>query len=436
MNFLKRFLLAIGLPAIVLAGPALLAGSVRIAATPQPQPASEATAPVTPPTAGELQVRSGSSTVSSITRSGRYWSQTQTGFQTIAHNGTLQVSSIGPVMVEGDTEPLVRYTIVKRVQAESEDEARRRLELFRVQASSQGSAVALTVRHAGSDGQSAELRLRVPRTLAMVDLQTHGGAVSAKDLRGAVKAQSGGGKVSFDGIGGDVAVRTAGGEVEIGSVGGEMRGSTAGGAITAASIGRDASLETGGGDIQVGQVGGSVRASTAGGNVKVARAGGLVVASTAGGAIDIQRAAGTVTANNLGGPIRVGSANGVTVESGGGTIRLVDVSGALRAATAVGDIFASLAGGRRGEESALSTGGGDITVVIPAGYPLTIRAEAHSTERVKRIVSEFAAIRIRNDGPVAIAEGSLYGGGPLLRLASTNGTIYIKQQTHTEQGAR
>ncbi len=374
-------------------------------------------------------------TVSAPVREGRYWTQTVDGTQPIAPGGTLRISTIGSVTVTGDDGAPVRYTLVKRVRADAEAEARRRFDQFKLEVVREGDIVLLRLAQPGGAQQSAELKVLVPRGIKLVDLQTHGGTVEASGLDGALRAQTGGGTVELDRIAGEVTARTAGGGIEIGAIGGTIRGTTAGGPITARTIGGDAVLETGGGDIEVTEVRGSVRASTAGGGVTIGRAGGAVIASTAGGSIEIDHAAGAVTANNLGGPIRVGSGDDVTVESGGGAIRLSGVSGRLRASTVVGDIYASLAGGRRGGESLLTTGGGDITIVIPAGFPLTIRAENASPERARRIVSDFPGIQVRTVGPLAVAEGSVNGGGPLVRLAGTGGTIYIRQEGAVKERA-
>jgi len=67
-------------------------------------------------------------------------------------------------------------------------------------------------------------------------------------------------------------------------------------------------------------------------------------------------------------------------------------------------------------------------VYIPSGAVITIRAEGDRSGGARSIVSEFPGIAVRAEGPVAIAEGSLNGGGPLLRLAGIGGTIFIKKQ--------
>ena len=75
----------------------------------------------------------------------------------------------------------------------------------------------------------------------------------------------------------------------------------------------------------------------------------------------------------------------------------------------------------------LSTSAGDITVFIPSNLAVTIRAQ-NTASGIRRIVSEFPEVQVRLDDGMVIGEGTINGGGPLLRLAGSSGTIYIKRQ--------
>jgi hypothetical protein len=124
----------------------------------------------------------------------------------------------------------------------------------------------------------------------------------------------------------------------------------------------------------------------------------------------------------------VGPAQGVRLEATGGSIRLRGSSGALRAVSDVGSILAELIPGVRLQDSALSTGAGDITVFIPSNISLTIKA-LNESSRAGRIVSEFPEILVKagHQDNRTQAEGSLNGGGPVLQLTSTGGTIYLRR---------
>jgi hypothetical protein len=363
----------------------------------------------------------------SSNRDGENWTENVNGVVSVAPGGRLEIRTRGAVIVEGDSGTTVRYNLLKRVQAGNTDDARKRFMQYRVRAAERAGATVIEVVHSGENGQSAELTVLVPKTLKNVTIETHGGAVTATDLDGIVRAETGGGPMKLDRIGGALSALTAGGEIELGTVLGSIQCKSAGGSIQGTSVGGDAEIETAGGDIAVDRVGGSVRAITAGGGVRIGKAGGTVSASTAGGAIDVGQAGGAVTAKNSGGPIQIGGAEGVKCETAGGSIHLNKVSGSLVAWTGAGNVVANLASGRSTLASSLTTGGGDITVYIPAGAAITIRAENGTSGNVRTIVSEFPGLEIRTVGRMAVADGKLHGGGPLLKLTSTGGTIYIKR---------
>ncbi len=207
-----------------------------------------------------------------------------------------------------------------------------------------------------------------------------------------------------------------------------MRVVTGGGRITAVSLGGEANLATGGGDIGVQQAGATLHVSTGGGGIRIGRAGGPVIANTGGGPIEISQALGTVTTRNVGGPVQVGAARGVSCENAAGGVKLQNVSGSLRVSTAFGSILAQLLAGQPITDSFLTTANGDITVVIPSNLAVTIQARNQSADSMRRIVSEFPGVSVRMDGGQVVAEGVINGGGPVLRIAGTGGTIFIKRQ--------
>lgn len=364
---------------------------------------------------------------SKLTRDGGFWVQTVTGSEMAAPGGKLRVSTRGPITVRGGAEDQIRYTITKRVKASSEAEARRRLSRFLVRTYRQGDTSIFSVAHAGDGWGGADVNVTSPRGFREVLLETHGGTLDAADLNGSVQVQTGGGGIKLDRISGPVNARTAGGEITLGTMGNSVRCTSAGGPIRADSIRGDAVLETAGGDITAGEVGGSLRASTAGGAIRVTRAGSTVSVNTAGGAIDVGSARGMVTAESSSGPIQVGAASGVRCETGGGGIQLSNVSGGLRATTAVGNVIVQLIRGGQPEDSFLVTGLGDITVFVPSNLGIRVLARIESAGP-KRIVSDFPAVKTKVNGPLAVAEGAINGGGPVLHLTSSGGAIYIRRQ--------
>ncbi len=141
---------------------------------------------------------------------------------------------------------------------------------------------------------------------------------------------------------------------------------------------------------------------------------------------------GIVTAETGSGGIQVGKARGVRCETGSGIIRLVEVSGSVRASTVSGSVFATFAAGAPIEQSYLATNRGDITVLLPSNLAVTVKAMNESAGWVGRMNSEFDEIRpqpmpVWGKGPL-LAEGSLNGGGPLLMMTTSNGTISLKRR--------
>lgn len=367
---------------------------------------------------------------SPITREGNYWVQTVSGSAQLQGAELLRVSTRGAITLQGEDRADIAYTLKKRVRASTQESARAALSRCAVKTSRQGAWSTLVVSFPNHQQESsADLRLSVPRKLRDVEVESEGGALEARELEGSLKADTGGGSVLIDRIGGDLTVRTGGGEVRLGKIGRTVRCSSGGGSIVADSVGGEAGLSTGGGEIQIREARGPVRANTGGGNIRVDRAGGPVTASTGGGLIDVGQADGPVAAETGSGSIKVGAAKGVRCESGAGAIQLLGVYGRLRAATGMGSILAELAAGKLLEDSVLSTASGDITVFIPSNLAVTIQALTDSPG-FRKFISDFPEIRLEagSRGGRAEAQGSLNGGGPLLKLTVSEGTIYLRRQ--------
>lgn len=365
---------------------------------------------------------------SKISRSGAVWSQTIAAEESVPPAGKLKISAQGSISVGGDGGSSIRYEVTKTVKAGTEAEARRLLSRFLLKVDRQGDTTYIRLAHGADGSGSAMLRVLAPRGLREAILQTQGGPVEATDLNGAVQITTGGGGIKLDRIGGNVKAKTAGGEVVLGHISGSVHCTSAGGPIHAETIRGEAWLDTAGGEILAREIGGPLHASTAGGGIRAVRAGSLVAANTAGGAIEVGSAKGMVTADSSGGSIRIGAAAGVRCNTGGGAIRLSNVSGSLQASTAVGNVIAELLAGGVPGDSFLTTGGGDITVFLPSNLGIRILAQLDSAQSIKRIASEFPAVKVKMEGRTAVAEGAINGGGPLLRLTGTGGSIYIRKQ--------
>lgn len=365
----------------------------------------------------------------SLYREGPWWIETISGQAASAPSQSIRVVMRGPVTATGSSVPIVSYTFVRRVRAGSEIEARRLLSELQFRAAQTSGVPVLTLSAPAKPRALAELRVQLPANLRNVAVETHSGDIHVAGVSGSIQARTGAGVIAMDHIGGHVIARTAGGNIRIGDAGGGVKCSSGGGNIDVGRTGSESWFETAGGEIRIGHSGGPIHASTGGGNIHVGRAMSSVAARTAGGQIEVEEARGVVLAGNSGGSVHVGAAEGVRIEATGGGIRLRGSAGALRAISDVGSILAELIPGVRLQDSLFSTGAGDITVYIPSNLALTVRASSESG-RPGRIVSEFPEIPVRLVSGrefATLAEGVLNGGGPVLKLTSAAGTIYLRR---------
>lgn len=375
-------------------------------------------------------------TVSRLTREGPYLVNTTTGTLPISPNARLKVDATSSIVVRGiSRDEFCHYTIKQRVRARNQAQAERVLRLLRVHQNSirdisHGDADTFTLLDSDPGGVVCNMELTVPRTLREVTMLSHGGDVEAYDLAGIVIAETAGGRVQMDRIGSDAVARTGGSDIRIGQVGGSLRCFSGGGSIQVDRAGGETWCDTAGGEITIGEVDGPLHATTAGGNIQVYQAASYVNARSDGGLIEVQRSGGVVSAQTREGWIQIGSAQGVQCESAAGTIRVKSTGGALRAQTALGNILAELLPGPKIQESSLNTTAGDITVLISSKVAVTIQAVNATLGSMGRIVSDFPEVRVRRGGPArpAMAEGSINGGGPLLKISAAGGTIYLRRE--------
>jgi hypothetical protein len=333
-----------------------------------------------------------------IERDGAGWNVAVSG--SLPASSAVNVAAAGDLTVRGTGAKEIRYTMTQKLRVPDEATAR----LF-----------AQTLRVRGTGGWlvfdlPAAVRLEIPRGSQYVALSSMTGAIDAADLEGSLRAEASAGKITVDRIAGDVEIHSSGGATSIGTVGGQVRCFSGGGSIRAVLIRGPSLFESEGGDIWLGRALGAVRAVTAAGAIRIDQAGAQVHADT------------------FGGPIVVGAATSVECRSASGAIHLNNVSGALRAMTRSGSIVAEILRGHPLADSLLSTGDGDITVLVPSDTGVTVEAEVAGSRDTRSIVSGFPGLRISAAASSVVAQGKINGGGPLLRLACRGGRIEIRRQ--------
>ena len=356
-----------------------------------------------------------------LTQEGDLWVRT---FQeTAAAKPRLRIDAHGPVKLEGNVSPNFQFTVRISVRARTREQARAMLEkaALRIEPEKDWLVVATPGRNA-----SATVVVRAPRLRGAV-VSSSDGAVEVYGIDGPLTVDTGADQVKVDRIHGDCSLSTGGGDISAGTVDGYLHCTTGAGAITAKSVGGEAVLRTNGGDIAALSVGGGARVETGGGTVHLFSVNGPVTAVNGGGPILVEVAAGIVTTRDMAGPVRVGAAAGIRCDSANGGIQLGKITGPMHVSTSVGSIVANLVGSKLAE-SYLETGNGDITVMIPSNVGVRISAENQMADSIRRILSDFREIQPRLRGMHVEAEGQVNGGGPLLQISASSGTIFLKRQ--------
>ncbi|HTJ88379.1 MAG TPA: hypothetical protein VL349_14015 [Terriglobales bacterium] len=370
----------------------------------------------------------------SIQKEGSNWVSVVTGSLAGARNLHIQVE-IGTVHVQGGSTQGINYVIRNRSYEGSEDRARKQFEGYKISANVRGDTAFITGEwENGSPHKfNSEITVNVPRDLELVKIETDGGEISTTGISGRLEAESGGGMVHLDDIGGAISAETGGGSIDVGNVGSDLTVRTGGGPIHIGSAKGKVVAESGGGNLVL--VSGSAGASlqTGGGSIHVNKCTGEVKAETGGGSIDLGDIGGSVSMETGGGTLKVSSASGpIKGETGSGNIELWGVPSA-HVETGSGAITAKfIRGGNGTSNSELETGVGDITVYLVSNVNLTIRASIEAANG-QQIVSDFPEIKIASEGggqwgpKLVSAEGSLNGGGPVLKVRTTMGNIYFRR---------
>jgi DUF4097 and DUF4098 domain-containing protein YvlB len=362
-----------------------------------------------------------------VSREGGGWVQEVTG--NLAAVKILRIRiDVGSVRVEGGSRQGIDYVVRNRSYMSSEGKARREFDNYKVSAYVRGDTAWIVGEWQGGRSHkfSGEVKVDVPREMDLVKVETSGGNVNASAIAGRVDASSGGGSIRIDDIGGSVNAETGGGSIEVGNLGADVTLRTGGGSIKITSAKGKINAESGGGSVAVISGMQDAVVETGGGNIQVERCAGHVKASTGGGSIDLGEIGGPAEIETGGGSIRLTSAKGpVHAETGGGSIELNGVPSA-RAETGAGGIVAKFfsSGGER-TDSVLETSAGDIVVYLTPSLNITIRASIDLANG-HSIRSDFSEIRVANEGGEwgsKTAEGSLNGGGPVLKVRTAVGNI-------------
>lgn len=202
-----------------------------------------------------------------------------------------------------------------------------------------------------------------------------------------VAAHTSGGRVAVRDVAGEVSATTSGGGIELEGVTGRVAGETSGGGIRGRRLGGDVVLNTSGGSISVDEFSGTkLMVKTSGGSISLTEVTGAVEARTSGGGIEIKAAAGPIEARTSG-----------------------------------GSVHASLREPPAGPVS-LATSGGGVTIELPADAAFEVDAGTSAGG----VNSDFPVTLSGSPGNRS-ASGKINGGGPLVALKSSAGSISLRK---------
>jgi hypothetical protein len=367
----------------------------------------------------------------SVQHEGSNWTNTYNGVLTGVRNLHVKVE-VGAVHVQGGASQGISYVIRNRSYEGSEDKARHQFEEYKVSAYTKGDTAWIVGEWENGRPHkfSSDINISVPRDIELVKIETEGGDIATIGISGKLEAESGGGSIHVDDISGTINAETGGGSIDVGNVGSDLTVQTGGGGIHIGSAKGKISAESGGGSLEL--VSGSQGASlqTGGGSIHVDKCTGAVKVSTGGGSIDLGEIKGSVVMETGGGGLKLASATGaVKGETGGGGIELWGVPSA-HVETGAGAITAKFIASGDRKDSLLETSVGDITVYLVPNLNVTVRASIEAANG-HHIISDFPDIKVSSEGgpweKLVSAEGNLNGGGPVLKVRTTMGNIYIRR---------
>jgi len=360
------------------------------------------------------------------------WTQEITGALTPVKNLHVKVD-MGSVRVVGGSAQGITYTIRNRSES-SENRARREFESYKISAYVHGDTAWIVGDWEGGRAHrfSGDFLINVPREMDEVKVETEGGNVEATSVAGRVSAESGGGTIHLDDIGGEINAETGGGEINVGSAASDVGLHTGGGSIKVKSATGKISAESGGGSLLIVSGAQDMVLETGGGSIHVDHCAGSVKATTGGGSIDLGDIGGSAEVETGGGSIRLNSAKGlVKADTGGGSIELDGVP-AARAETGGGGIIAKfVASNGERRDSELESAAGDVTVYFAPDVKISVRASIEVANG-HTIHSDFPEIRVTTEGgdygpKTVTAEGSLNGGGPVLKVRTETGDVEFRR---------
>ncbi|MGA9998292.1 MAG: hypothetical protein WBP93_22960 [Pyrinomonadaceae bacterium] len=259
-----------------------------------------------------------------------------------------------------------------------------------------------------------------------------------------------GGAVKIDAVEGQINGKTMGGALNLSNLRGSLHLSTMGGGITLVNSDVDGSVSTMGGKVLIQDVVGNIKGSSMGGQVSYknvtkrdgSSTGDEVRITTMGGEINVDAAPAGANVMTMGGDITIASAQKfVKAKTMGGNIKIGAVDGAVTATTMGGNVNVKVTGEGNGGNAdvLLTSNGGDIELIVPAGLSMDFDIELAYTRKHQgdyKIVSDFGIQQRESDDwdtthgsarKVIYGTGSVAGGRNKIRIRTINGNVFVRR---------
>ena len=315
----------------------------------------------------------------------------------VASGGRLIVDAdFGAIDVQSTESDTVSVRVQRAAQLKADRRASEILKNFDVQLTHEASDVKIDAKFKGPQRQwkksKGRLDIRfdivVPRHYSL-DLKTSGEDISVADITGDVNAKTSGGGLRLQNITGHIGGKTSGGNIDLKAFNGDTILKTSGGNIT---------LETGTGD---------VKAKTSGGNLQFTDVTGAVNGQTSGGSITMRGSSGGAEMKTAGGSIEVENDGPILAKTTGGSIRCQ-----LQKASTSQNLLLDL-----------ETMGGGINVSVVPDIAATVEAKVLGGAVTTELPVTVEGGPVRPDQ----LQGTINGGGPLLKLFSVGGNIILRK---------
>jgi hypothetical protein len=181
-------------------------------------------------------------------------------------------------------------------------------------------------------------------------------------------------------------------------------------------------MRTGGG-ATLGDIDGSVKVSALGGALKIGDINGSLIAASKGGSLTIGNVSGDLEARCEGGSTTIGQVGGRAVASGdGGSVSIKEATTGIDVTVKAGSVTAYLSKSPRSDCKITANDGG---IDLRLGESVAATIDAACTNG--SVMSDFKIAATKGSTNSNQLKGALNGGGPVLLLRASKGSIHLNK---------